>query len=273
MGCGASGARSGVADPKALPAAAAATSGSSSAPAPAEALPQPKPVAASVADTPLSPLSLTEVSSSPSLEAVPPPAQSAAAQPPPAQPGPSLPGSVESHPDEITPCPYAVFRLEPHRSDARALLLQQKSQDLWAAYDGVFELMVVRKGWREVPFDRFGSRGPFNVAAEVVVLVRESLDLRRGGGFLLRQLEGSSMDFLWGWDKERPLGEVETDYEFTKGVISSTFKDAHGYVEGLLEPELMWWTSLHPAFREAASATPLVSPQASAAAAVSLGMD
>lgn len=272
MGCGASGARSGVVDPKALPAAADATSsGSSSAPAPAEALPQTKPEAASVVDTPLSPLSLTEVSSSPSLEAVPTPAQPPAAQPQP--PGPSLPGSVESHPDEITPCPYAVFRLEPHLSDARALLLQQKSQDLWAAYDGVFELMVVRKGWREVPFDRYGSRGPFNVAAEVVVLVRESLDLRRGGGFLLRQLEGSSMDFLWGWDKERPLGELETDYEFTKGVISATFKDAHGYVEGLQEPELMWWTSLHPAFREAASATPLGSPQGAAASAASLGMD
>lgn len=269
MGCGASGARSGVLDPKALPASSATTSGSSSAPAPAEALPQPEPVAASVAETPLSPLSLTEVSSSPSVEAVPPLAQPPAAQ----APGPSLPGSVESHPDEITPCPYDVFRLEPHLSDARTLLLQQKSQDLWAAYDGVFELMVVRKGWREVPFDRYGSRGPFNVAAEVVVLVRESLDLRRGGGFLLRQLEGSSMDFLWGWDKKRPLGELETDYEFTKGVISATFKDAHGYVEGLQEPELIWWTSLHPAFREAACATPLVSPQAAAAAAVSLGMD
>jgi len=81
----------------------------------------------------------------------------------------------------------------------RAEWIYQRSAEILAAYNFFFEHIGLRKGWRVAPFAQEEVQAPFRAAAEVVVVVRAKLDTERGGVLVLRQVEGSAMNFLWGW--------------------------------------------------------------------------
>merc|ERR1712107_22379 len=79
------------------------------------------------------------------------------------------------------------------------------TEEIFDAYNFFFEHIGLRKGWRTAPFRREDVQAPFWAAAEVVVDVRGWLDAQRGGTeIVLRQVEGSAMNFLWGWNPDKP---------------------------------------------------------------------
>jgi len=139
----------------------------------------------------------------------------------------------------------------------RADWIQQRTSEILAAYNFFFEHIGLRKGWRKAPFQREEVQAPFKAAAEVVVVVRARLDAERGGVLVLRQVEGSAMNFLWGWSPSRPPGSSHKALEdFFRGLVFATLSDGRGLVEGLDSTTVESYVCRHPllASREAVAA-------------------
>lgn len=125
--------------------------------------------------------------------------------------------------------------------------IQQKSDEILAAYNFFFEHIGLRKGWRTAPFEREEVQAPFLASAEVVTLVRAKLDEERGKELVLRQLEGSAMNFLWGWPPvRRPGSSHEALEDFFRGLVYATLSDARGLVEGLDRETVEHYVCCHP---------------------------
>jgi len=125
--------------------------------------------------------------------------------------------------------------------------IQQRASEILAAYNFFFEHIGLRKGWRTAPFQKEEVQAPFQAAAEVVTVVRARLDEQGGGGMVLRQLEGASMSFLWGWDPGRPPGSSHGALEeFFRGLVFATLSDGRGLVEGLDNEVVEYYVSRHP---------------------------
>jgi len=129
----------------------------------------------------------------------------------------------------------------------RAEWISQRSSEILAAYNFFFEHIGLRKGWRTAPFQQDEVQAPFLAAAEVVVLVRAKLDAERGGVLVLRQVEGSAMNFLWGWNPSRPPGASDQALEdFFRGLVFATLSDGRGLVEGLDPTTVESYVCRHP---------------------------
>merc|ERR1712187_719995 len=64
---------------------------------------------------------------------------------------------------------------------------------------------------------------------------------------VLRQLEGSAMNFLWGWNPKRPPGSSQEALEdFFRGLVFATLSDGRGLVEGLDNDFVEHYVSRHP---------------------------
>jgi len=125
--------------------------------------------------------------------------------------------------------------------------IQQRASEILAAYNFFFEHIGLRKGWRTAPFRKEEVQAPFQAAAEVVTIVRARLDEQKGGGVILRQLEGSAMNFLWGWSPEcRPSSCGEALEEFFRGLVFATLSDGNGLVEGLDTETVEHYINRHP---------------------------
>jgi len=125
--------------------------------------------------------------------------------------------------------------------------IQQRANEILAAYNFFFEHIGLRKGWRTAPFQKEEVQAPFQAAAEVVTVVRARLDEQTDRGIVLRQLEGSSMSFLWGWSPGRPPGSSHEALEdFFRGLVFATLSDGKGLVEGLDTDFVEYYVSRHP---------------------------
>lgn len=127
-----------------------------------------------------------------------------------------------------------------------ALWIAQRAREIVEAYNYFFEHITLRKGWRVAPFRREDVQAPFQAAAEVVTVVRARLDEQKPG-FVLRQLEGSAMDYFWGWSPDRPPScSQKVLVEFFRGLVFATLSDARGLVEGLDTLTIEHYVSRHP---------------------------
>jgi len=122
------------------------------------------------------------------------------------------------------------------------------TEEIFDAYNFFFEHIGLRKGWRTAPFRRDDVQAPFWAAAEVVVDVRAWLDAQRGAtGVVLRQVEGSAMNFLWGWSPDKPPASSDQAREvFFRGLVFATLSDGNGLVEGLQPSLVESYVSRHP---------------------------
>ncbi|CAJ1394385.1 unnamed protein product [Effrenium voratum] len=130
--------------------------------------------------------------------------------------------------------------------------IRDSSHEILAAYNFFFEHIGIRKGWRTPPFKREEVQGPFMAAAEVVAVVRHRID-EMGQGMVLRQLEGSSQDFLWGWSSEKAPNQAPWLVEFFRGLVFATLSDANGLVEGLDDATLNYYVESHPILEHSAA--------------------
>lgn len=148
--------------------------------------------------------------------------------------------------------------------------IQNKSVDVLASYNFFFEHIGIRKGWRTPPFGREEVQAPFQAAAEVVVVVRARLDAEKeaeGGGMILRQMEGASQSFLWGWAPDRPPWSTrEALEEFFRGLVFATLSDGKGLVEGLDNETVESYVCCHPFISVAATIPSAVETAAAVAA-------
>lgn len=153
---------------------------------------------------------------------------------------------------------------------SHAAWIQQRAREILAAYNFFFEHIGLRKGWRTAPFQKEEVQAPFQAAAEVVTVVRGRLDEQAGRGLVLRQLEGSAMNFLWGWNPGRPPGSSHEALEdFFRGLVFATLSDGKGLVEGLEKDFVEYYVSRHPIIAgsqtQAAPGVPDAAPGAEAA--------
>jgi hypothetical protein len=102
------------------------------------------------------------------------------------------------------------------------------------AYDSFWDHIKFRKGWAEVctatvtcvTGQPFFTKEEASVAlakvAEIVVRIRTELDAHEGG-LKLRQLEGTTKEYLWQMQEEKRRPS-DSETEFTKGMVHATFK-------------------------------------------------
>mmetsp|Transcript_25368 Transcript_25368/g.45971 ORF Transcript_25368/g.45971 Transcript_25368/m.45971 type:complete len:323 (+) Transcript_25368:121-1089(+) len=162
--------------------------------------------------------------------------------------------------------------------------IQKSASEILAAYNFFFEHIGIRKGWRTPPFKKEDVQGPFMASAEVVAVVRKRID-DEGRGMVLRQLEGSSHDFLWGWSPDKPPNQGLGLREFFSGLVFATLSDAKGLVEGLDNATVEYYVNSHPILEgvemppakseepvaEAPKAEPKAEPVAEVPAVIALG--
>eukprot|EP00930_Biecheleria_cincta_P084631 TRINITY_DN74080_c0_g1_i1.p1 TRINITY_DN74080_c0_g1~~TRINITY_DN74080_c0_g1_i1.p1 ORF type:complete len:328 (+),score=81.21 TRINITY_DN74080_c0_g1_i1:30-1013(+) len=147
-----------------------------------------------------------------------------------------LPGAGATGGSSPAPSPNAWWSLHTD-------WIRDRSREILGAYNFFFEHIGIRKGWRTPPFGKEEVQAPFMASAEVVAVVRRRID-EQGGGMVLRQLEGSAMDFLWGWCPEKPPGQALE--EFFRGLVFATLSDAKGLVEGLDAATVDYYVRSHP---------------------------
>jgi len=123
--------------------------------------------------------------------------------------------------------------------------IQRSAAEIMGSYNFFFEHIAIRKGWRTAPFKKEDVQVPFMASAEVVAVVRKRID-DEGRGMVLRQLEGSAMDFLWGWSPEKPPNQGLGLREFFRGLVFATLSDAKGLVEGLDDATVEYYVNSHP---------------------------
>jgi len=131
-------------------------------------------------------------------------------------------------------------------TDPRSDELHKTATSVMAGYNGFFDHIGIRKGWRVAPLQQEEVQRAFQISSEIVALLRADLDRARGGGFIMRQLEGSAMDFLWGWPVGRQLVTKEIFEEFMSGLVSATLSDGNGLVEGLDSRTVYQYMYSHP---------------------------
>lgn len=131
-------------------------------------------------------------------------------------------------------------------TDPRSDELHKTATSVMAGYNGFFDHIGIRKGWRVAPLQQEEVQRAFQISSEIVALLRADLDRARGGGFIMRQLEGSAMDFLWGWPVGRQLITNEIFEEFMSGLVSATLSDGNGLVEGLDSRTVYQYMYSHP---------------------------
>jgi len=143
---------------------------------------------------------------------------------------PSVAGFRELYKDVLCPCHKAADGVK-------------------RGYQGFFNHISLRKGWRTVPFKQDDLKHIFQVAAEVVGLLRTRLDLLKKG-LTLRQVDGSSHEVLWGLEKNPRVDLPGQDAAYVLSTIEllvvATLSDAHGLVEGLERPVVMQSVEAHP---------------------------
>lgn len=155
--------------------------------------------------------------------------------------GDSPPTTTDSTPLlMLTAEPSTVTSTKPESSEATSSRIQRdwriEATRVAEAYDAFFEHISFRKGWKEPPFTREESSGAFKAASHVVARIRcEVLD-QRDPGFKIRQVDGSARD--WMHSPECPQLLREQPERFVAGLVHASFRDAHGYVEGLHEEEI-----------------------------------
>eukprot|EP00933_Yihiella_yeosuensis_P023905 TRINITY_DN1855_c2_g1_i1.p1 TRINITY_DN1855_c2_g1~~TRINITY_DN1855_c2_g1_i1.p1 ORF type:complete len:388 (+),score=123.20 TRINITY_DN1855_c2_g1_i1:82-1245(+) len=166
--------------------------------------------------------------------------QGAAAKPP-TSPKAGLPGAVAESEDEMKSAAQAGAWWSLHTE-----WIKKSATEILAAYNFFFEHIGIRKGWRTPPFQKEDVQAPFMASAEVVAVVRGRLD-EVSRGMVLRQLEGSAMDFLWGWKPGHlPLSSQQALEEFFRGLVFATLSDARGLVEGLDAATVEYYVGSHP---------------------------
>jgi hypothetical protein len=149
---------------------------------------------------------------------------------------PQAPGTID----------WASWAVGPHQDLQR---LQQRVHETLEAFNAFFNHIGIRKGWREAPFRQADVQVLFYAAAELVAVIRTRLDEQREGGIVLRQVEGSSQNFLWGWPPARsPISSRESQEEFVRGLVLSTLSDGNGLVEGLDASSVDGYLRTHPLF-------------------------
>jgi hypothetical protein len=145
---------------------------------------------------------------------------------------------------------WACWAAAIEGKDAQAL--RHNVRQIFDGYNFFFEHIGIKKGWRQAPFERDEVQDLFDAAAELVALIRTKLDEERGGPPLIRQVEGSAMDFLWGWAPDRrPSSTTETQKEFVRGLVLNTLSDRNGLVEGLDVSSVDRYLYSHPLFATA----------------------
>eukprot|EP00929_Paragymnodinium_shiwhaense_P023430 TRINITY_DN14662_c0_g1_i1.p1 TRINITY_DN14662_c0_g1~~TRINITY_DN14662_c0_g1_i1.p1 ORF type:complete len:285 (-),score=81.91 TRINITY_DN14662_c0_g1_i1:287-1141(-) len=153
-----------------------------------------------------------------------------------------LPGQLTSPKAMATPSSLQAADVD---AAPDACIRLQKAREMLEAYNSFFEHIGIRKGWRTPPFSKEEVQIPFWAASEVVVNVRQWLD-ENSDGMVLRQLEGSSMNFLWGWAPGKcPVGSQAVFEEFFRGLVEATLSDGHGLVEGLDKATVDYYVSCH----------------------------
>lgn len=110
--------------------------------------------------------------------------------------------------------------------------LRMKAVEIAEAYNSFWGHIGLRKGWREAPFDYDEVQTPFFHAGYIVATIRAKLDEGRDG-LVMRQLDGSAQNFLWGWSKNQSLASSQIFQDFVRGLVFATLSDGHGLVEGL----------------------------------------
>eukprot|EP00746_Dinoflagellata_sp_MGD_P148610 gnl/MRDRNA2_/MRDRNA2_80802_c0_seq2.p1 gnl/MRDRNA2_/MRDRNA2_80802_c0~~gnl/MRDRNA2_/MRDRNA2_80802_c0_seq2.p1 ORF type:complete len:246 (-),score=44.69 gnl/MRDRNA2_/MRDRNA2_80802_c0_seq2:404-1141(-) len=105
-----------------------------------------------------------------------------------------------------------------------------KEQDVVQAYLAFFDHIALRKGWRKVPFSAADVSPLFEVAAQVVVQVRQKLD-QQTPGMKLRQVSGNANELLWNTSAADLSEDVAK--QFVRKLVVATLSDANGLVEGL----------------------------------------
>lgn len=110
--------------------------------------------------------------------------------------------------------------------------LRTKAVAIAEAYNSFWGHIGLRKGWREAPFAYEEVQIPFFHAGYIVATVRAKLDEGRDG-LIMRQLDGSAQNFLWGWPKDQSLASSQIFQDFVRGLVFATLSDGHGLVEGL----------------------------------------
>jgi hypothetical protein len=111
-----------------------------------------------------------------------------------------------------------------------------EQQTIVSSYECFFGHISFRKGWRKVPFTRCEVHDDFVAAAQIVARARLEILNVRNPGLKIRQVEGSARDWLHTSESAQLL---RTDKcLFQQRLVHETFKDAHGYVEGLDEHQV-----------------------------------
>lgn len=124
--------------------------------------------------------------------------------------------------------------------------LHKSVDNIFSSYNDFFNHIGIRKGWRVPPVAAEDVQNAFKIAAEVVALVRADRDEARGGGFIMRQVGGSSADFLWQWPAGAPPeGDRRTLAGFVEGLVLATLSDAHGLLEGLDQQTVKLYARSH----------------------------
>jgi len=126
---------------------------------------------------------------------------------------------------------------------------QTAAQAVFAAYNGFFDDIRIRKGWKEAPFTQEDMKILFTVAAQVVAVLRARLDVARVG-ISLRKIDGQAPDFLWGIEKNPSPLIPDQDRSYVAmtlaGLVKATMSDGTGFVEGMDEQTVMSFVRVHP---------------------------
>ena len=104
-------------------------------------------------------------------------------------------------------------------------------------YGDFFNHIGLRKSWRSVPFVLDDVQSFFGAAAVIVIALRAELEAARPNVVVIRMLDGSAKEYLWGI-RSNPNPSLHTAVEnqrFVSDLVHATMKDANGYVEGLTQ--------------------------------------
>jgi hypothetical protein len=122
------------------------------------------------------------------------------------------------------------------RTPADSLGWHDEQQMIVSSYECFFDHISFRKGWRKVPFTLCEVHDDFVAAAQIVARARLEILNVRNPGLKIRQVEGSARDWLHTPESAQLLRTNKC--LFQERLVHETFKDAHGYVEGLDEHQV-----------------------------------
>lgn len=125
----------------------------------------------------------------------------------------------------------------------------QQARAALDGYNGFFEHISIRKGWRKAPFEPADLKRVFELSSQVVGFLRARQD-SLGLGMTLRQVAGSSHEFLWGLEKNPRVDLPGQDLVYVlrtvEQLVLATLSDKNGLVEGLREELVLKSVHAHP---------------------------